>query len=68
MVVGVTVVLVYGGGIGSDGGWGKEGGWRWLGGGRVESMVLHMSRRRTRVRFTWETTPVGWLQTCSNTE
>ena len=38
------------------------------GGGFIETMVLHMSRRRTRVRFTWETTPVGWLQTWSSTE
>ena len=29
-------------------------------------MVLHMSRRLTRVRFLWETTPVGWLQTWSS--
>ena len=29
-------------------------------------MVLHMSRRHTRVRFLWETTPAGWLQTWSS--
>jgi len=49
--------------------WGVVGGWwRGIGGGRAEAMVLHMSRRHTRVRFTWETTPVGWLQTWSSTE
>ena len=31
-------------------------------------MVLHMSSRHTRVRFTWETTPAGLLQTWSSTE
>jgi len=39
-----------------------------LGAECAEAMVLHMSRRHTRVRFTWETTPAGWLQTWSSTQ
>ena len=62
-----------GGGSGSGGGWvvvvvAGWGWWRGLGAECAEAMVLHMARRHTRVRFTWETTPVGWLQTWSSTE
>ena len=62
-----------GGGSGSGGRWvvvvvAGWGWWRGLGAECVEAMVLHMARRHTRVRFTWETTPVGWLQTWSSTE
>ena len=62
-----------GGDSGSGGGWVVVvvvilGWWGGLGAECAETMVLHMARHHAWVHFTWETTPLGWLQTWSSTE